>query len=447
MSLLVRNGLVVSPQGLLRVDVRIDEGVVTRIAPHVDSSGVDEVIDASGMLVLPGVIDEHVHMREPGLEYKDDFTHSSRAAVKGGVTTVIEQPNTIPPVDDPGKLASKARLLESKAHVDFALLGVLHDGNLHLFEDMLAEGAVGFKVYMASTTGDLPPPSDAGLYEILYKSSLTGATIAFHAEDQSLISYFTERVKRTDTATSPSSYIDARPPIAEEYSITKIAVIAKHTGGRPLILHVSSSEALEAILNARSAGVEVYGETCPHYLLFDREDYIRYGSLVKINPPVRGGVHKARLLSAVKKGLIDTVGSDHSPHAPSEKTRDIWSAAAGFPGVQTLLPSMLDLALRNIIPLTRIPLLLSENPARIWGLWPRKGSIAPGFDGDLVIVDPRGETMVSEEWLEYKYKLTPFIGWRFKGRIRYVVLRGSVVYRDGILADKPSGQWLKNPRY
>ncbi|ADV64844.1 dihydroorotase, multifunctional complex type [Desulfurococcus mucosus DSM 2162] len=442
MSLLVRNGLVVTSKGVLRADVRIQDGVITSVGRHLDSSGVDEVIDASGMLVFPGVIDEHVHMREPGLEYKDDFTHGSRAALKGGVTTVVEHPNTLPPVDEPGKLVAKARLLEQKAYVDFALLGVLHDGNTHLFEDMLAEGAAGFKVFMGPTTGNIPPPSEPSLYEVLRESGRMGVTVAFHAEDHALVTYFTEKARSTG-GMDPALHDDARPPLVEEYSVVKIAAIAKHTGGRPLIVHISSAQALEAVSQAKRAGVEIYGETCPHYLLLDKPDYARYGSLIKVNPPIRGGVHRARLVEAVAKGGVDTVGSDHAPHAPEEKRRDIWSAASGMPGVQTLLPSMLDLALRNIIPLTRIPLLLAENPAKLWGLWPRKGFIDVGFDGDLVIVDPGSETLVTEEWLEYKYKLTPFTGWRFKGRVRHVVIRGRVALRDGVITGEQKGVWVK----
>jgi len=441
-SLLVRNGLLVTPQGTLRADLKIRDGVIAEIGRSLDNSGVEEVVDASGMLVFPGIIDEHVHMREPGLEYKDDFTHGTRAALKGGVTTVIEHPNTLPPVEDPGKLVGKARLLGSKAYVDYALLGVLHDGNTHLFEDIIHEGAVGFKVFMGPTTGNIPPPSDNSLYEILYKSGKTGVTIAFHAEDHSLVTYFTEKTRSTGRMDA-RAHSEARPPIAEEYSIVKIATLARRTQGRPLIVHISSIEALEAVVKARLEGVDIHGETCPHYILLDLPDYDKYGSLIKVNPPIRGGAHRERLLEAVARGILDTIGSDHAPHSPEEKKRDIWSAASGFAGVQTLFPLMLDLALRDMLPLTRIPELLSENPAKLWRLWPRKGSIRIGSDGDLVIVDPSGETVVTEDWLEYKHKLSPFIGWRLKGRIRYVVLKGVVAFRDGQIFGKPLGEWVK----
>jgi len=440
-SLLVKNGLIVSSSGVYSSDIKIVDGVIVEIGKDLSKAGVEEVIDARGLYVLPGVVDEHVHMREPGLEYKDDFEHGSKAAIKGGVTTVIDHPNTLPPVDTPSRLLDKARLLESKAYVDFALLGVLHDGNIQYFEDMLSEGAVGFKVFMGPTTGNIPPPSDPSLHEILRLSAKTNTRVMFHAEDHALVTYFTERAKRLGE--DPALHIEARPPLAEVYSIVKIATMAKYTGGKAHIVHISSRDALEAIMRAREAGVDITAETCPHYLVLDVEDYAKYGSLMKVNPPIRGGVHRKALLEAVASGLFEAIGSDHAPHSPEEKRRSIWEAAAGFAGVQTLLPIMLDLALRGAIPITSIPRLLSENPARLFKLWPFKGTIMPGSSGDLVIVDPSSEHIVTAEWLEYKHKLSPYIGWRLKGRIKYVVLRGHIVVKDGELTGVKVGKWIK----
>jgi allantoinase len=440
-SILVRNGLVITSTGIYQLDVRIEDGLIMEISRGLAASGVEEVIEARGHYVLPGVVDEHVHMREPGLEYKDDFEHGSKAAVKGGVTTVIEHPNTIPPVDTPSRLREKAEILKPKAYVDFALTGVLHDGNTHLFEDILAEGAVGFKVFMGPTTGNIPPPSDSSLYEILSKSAKHNTRIMFHAEDHALVVYFTEKARKLGE--NPILHRDARPPVTEVYSIAKIATIAKYTGGKPHIVHVSSIDALEAVMNARKLGVDITAETCPHYLVLGEEDYSKYGSLVKVNPPIRGGIHREKLLEAVAKGYFDAIGSDHAPHTPEEKSKSIWDASAGFAGVQTMLPLMLDLAIRGYIPLTTIPKLLSENPAKLFKLWPFKGSILPGASGDLVIVDPNTEFVITPEWLEYKYKISPFIGWRLKGRVKHVVLRGSIVVRDGELTGVKTGVWLK----
>ncbi|MEM2005077.1 MAG: allantoinase AllB [Zestosphaera sp.] len=441
-SLLVKGGTLVTPDGLLRADVKIVEGKVTAIGNNLTQAEVEEVLDASNLLIFPGVVDEHVHMREPGLEYKEDFSHGTSAAAVGGVTTVIEHPNTLPPVENSSKLVNKAKLLESKAWVDFALHGVLHDSNSHELEDMVGAGAVGFKVYMGPTVGDLPSPSEGTLYEILAKSSQLGLTLMFHAEDRSLVEFFTKRIA-TSGRSDLRIHEDSRPPITEETSILKLIILSKRTGGRAHIAHVASTEAVELIRRAAADGVKVSGEVCPHYITFTNDDYVKYGALIKVFPPIRGRTHRESLLRAIKEGVISALGSDHAPHAREEKLKNIWEAPAGISGVQTFFLVFLDLALKGELPITVLPKLMSENPAKLFGLWPRKGSLRVGSDGDLVIVDPRGRTRVTEEWLRYKNRVTPYLGWEFQGEIRHVVIRGHLVVRGGLLSEKPVGVWLK----
>ncbi|RLG39481.1 MAG: allantoinase AllB, partial [Thermoproteota archaeon] len=401
-----------------------------------------EVLDARGMLVLPGVVDEHVHMREPGLEYKDDFTHGTMAAAAGGVTTVIEMPNTLPPVEDADKLRRKADLLSGKAYVDFALLGVLHDENLDELEGMLEAGAVGFKAFLGPTTGNIPPPGDGSMYEALEKSSRLGFTIAFHGENWGLVRRFTERVKSEGRA-DPLAHLCSRPPVCEEEAAQRIALYARRTGGRALIVHVAAAEAIGVVRRARSDGVEVYAETCPHYLLLSADDYERYGALMKVNPPVRELEHQRELWRAVNDGTIQTLGSDHAPHSREEKSGDMMSAAAGVPAVQTFLPLMLDAALGGRMPITKIPELMARNPARLFGLYPRKGSLSVGSDGDLAIVDPRAEWTIRAEDLYAKHPITPFDGWRLRGRVAYTVVRGTIVAESGkVTVSEPRGEWV-----
>ncbi len=446
-DLLVRGGTLVTPEGTVRADILIEDGVIVGVGRDLRTSG-HEVLDAGGMLVLPGVVDEHVHMREPGLEHKDDFTHGTMAAAAGGVTTVVEMPNTLPPVEDAERLRSKAELLSSKAHVDFALLGVLHDENLDEIEGMLETGAVGFKAFLGPTTGNIPPPGDGAIYEALEKSSRLGFTIAFHGENWDLVRRFTERVReevsRRGGEADPLAHLRSRPPICEEEAAQRIALLARRTGGRALIVHVAAAEAVDVIRRARAEGVEIYGETCPHYLLLSAEDYERYGALMKVNPPVRERRHQEELWRAVNDGSIQTLGSDHAPHTREEKSGDIMSAASGVPAVQTFLPLMLDAALRGGIPITKIPELMARNPARLFGLYPRKGSLSVGSDGDLVIVDPKGEWVVRASEFYAKHPLTPFDGWRLRGRVAYTVLRGTVVAEGGRVTSRaPAGRWVR----
>ena len=444
MNVLVRGGLVVTPEYVYQADVLVENGVIKEVGRGLNAPPGFEVIEAGGMLVLPGVVDEHVHMREPGLTHKDDFEHGTKAAAAGGVTTVVEMPNTLPPVDSAERVAEKARLLQGRAYVDFALYGVLHDGSVGRIREMLDAGVVGFKVFLGPTTGNIPPPRLGSLVEVMESSEKYGFTVAFHAETHELVEYFTARYRAQGS--KPSLHDLARPPLAEAHAIRTIGSIQEHAGGRSLIVHVSSKQALEAVEEFKRRGVSMYAETCPHYLVLSADDYEKYGPLIKVNPPIRGRDHAEALLRGVNSGLIDTVGSDHAPHAPEEKSGDIWSAASGMPGVQTLLPLMLDLALRGFIDVRRIPLLMARNPAKLFKLWPWKGEIAPGSSGDLVVVDPREEYVVREEDLYYKHKLSPYIGWRLKGRVKYTILKGVVVARDGVVEGKPVGSWVRPVR-
>jgi len=443
-NLLVKGGTVVLPHGVYNFDILIEDGKIVKLGHDLSKPPGFNVVDARGLLVLPGVVDEHVHMREPGLEYKDNFYNGTRAAAAGGVTTVLEMPNTIPPVDDSTKLKNKAKTLLSKAFVDYGLYGVLHDANIDEFEDMISEGAIGFKVFLGPTTGNIPAPSDASIFEILVKSSKYGVPIAFHAENWSLVTYFMNKVKKSNIS-DPSVYEHARPPICEEDAIQKLILYSRRTGGKVLIVHMSAKEGVELLRLARNEGLNVYGETCPHYLFLSSNDYHKYGSLIKVNPPIRGIEHQRALWRAIREGIITNVGSDHAPHSRNEKIgKDIWAAAAGFIGVQTLLPLMIDAALRNLIPLTKVPELLSENPAKLFNLYPKKGTINVGSDGDLVIIDPNTTYEVRTEDIYAKYPISPFIGWKLKGRIRYTILRGYIIARDGkVIDEKPKGMWIR----
>lgn len=435
----------VTPEGVYEADVLIEDGVIKKIGKSLERGGAEEVIDASGMLVLPGAVDEHAHMREPGLTHKDDFASGTMAAAAGGVTTVLEMPNTLPPVDSAARLLEKASLLAPKAYVDFGLYGVIHDGSVDRIDEMVTAGAVGFKVFLGPTTGNIPPPSVKSIVKIMRKSQELGFTVAFHAEAHEVVELFTEEAKRLGD--DPALHERARPPVAEVLAIRLVGTVQESAGGRSLIVHLSSKQAVEAVAEFKSRGIHMFAETCPHYIVLTAEDYKKYGALIKVNPPIRGPEHARALLEAINRGLIDTIGSDHAPHAEGEKRGAIWEAASGMPGVQTLLPLMVDLALRGAVDLTKIPLLLSRNPARLFGLWPTKGELRVGSHGDLVVVDPRSETVVEEGKLYYKHKGTsPFVGWRLRGAVKYTVLRGEVVARDGVVEGRPKGAWIKPAR-
>ncbi len=444
-SLVIRGGYIVYPWGIIEADIYVEEGVVKAVGRGLKASAED-VIDAHGLLVLPGVVDEHVHMREPGLEYKDNFTNGTLDAAAGGVTTVLEMPNTLPPVDSVERFHYKRRLLEPKAYVDFGLYGVIHDGNIEELEPLVKAGVVGFKIFLGPTTGNIPPPSKPTLYRAMEEASKLGTVLAFHAEDWELVEYFTRKVRESGR-NDPEAHVEARPPLCEEIAIRMLASMAKATGAHVHIVHVTSCEAVEAIRDAKNYGARVTGETNPHYLLLDSRDYRRYEALIKVNPPIREPRHRECLWKAIYGGVLDAIGSDHAPHTPEEKMRNIWEAASGFPGVYTLLPLMIDQALRGRLDVTMVPRLLSENPARIYGLYPVKGCLLPGCDGDIVLVDPRSEHTIDKGKMHCKSRITPFYGWRLKGVIRKVILRGNIIYSDGEINRKPLGKFIKPIRH
>ena len=444
-SILIKKGLIVTSTMIYSADVKVINGKISELGSELSNSGVDKVIDADGFYVFPGIVDEHVHMREPGLEYKDDFAHGTAGAAIGGVTTVLEMPNTKPPVENAEVFRDKLNLLSSKANVDFGLYGVIHNSNAERFEELVKAGVIGFKVFLGPTTGNIPPPDDGALYEVLLKSARLDLPIAFHAENAQLVRYFTDKV-RGEGRSDPAAHMDARPPICEEDSIRKLILFSKWTGGRIHIVHLAAKEGVELIKEARSRGLKVTAETCPHYLLLNSKDYGKYGTAIKVNPPIRSEQHQKALWQGVFEGVISTLGSDHAPHAADEKKGDVWKCAAGFTGVQTFFPLMLDQALKGRLSLTKLTELMSENPAKLFRLWPRKGAISVGSDGDLVIVDPRNETIVSKEWLKAKYPITPYMGWRLKGRIKYTILRGKIIAQDGELISKKYGVFVRPGR-
>jgi len=443
-GLLIRGGTVVLKDIVTVGEVLVDEGKVVRVGKSIES-GYAKVISASGKLVLPGAVDPHVHGREPGLLHKDNFANTTRAAALGGITTVLEMPNTLPPVDSPERLVEKRELLSGRSFVDFGLYAVLYDyvGDVERrIREIVKAGAIGFKAFMAQTTGNLPPPGFRSLYVALRLSGELGFPVVFHAEDRGCVEYFTELV-RSRGLEGLAAYSEARPPLCEELSIEYVAAIARATGGTAYIAHLSTATALTIVERYRRASTRVYVETTPTYLFFDYEEYSHLGPLLKVNPPVRSSSNRRELWVALRSGLIDVVGSDHAPHAPYEKQGSIWEAAAGVPGVQHVLSLMVHAALEGLIDIGKVVELCSENPAKVFGLYPRKGMLLPGADADIVIVDPSEEYVVREEDLAYVHKLTPVLGMKLRGRVEKVLLRGELIVDEGkLVVEKPLGTFL-----
>ncbi len=446
---IIKGGELVSPHDRLRGDVGIKDGRIAAIG-DLDVADARAVYDASGRLVFPGFIDEHVHSREPGLEHKEDFAHSTRGAAASGITTVVEMPNSVPPVSDSASFSSRATLLEANAFVDFALWGmVLGETNIDHLAEMADAGVVGFKlfwgyaldrrtlalVYDPGPGQDvIPPPDDGTILEAFEVIAGTGRPVAIHAENAEVIGRLTRR-ERGSGASDYASLLRSRPAYAEAMTIDAGIRLAAATGAHLHVVHVSSIEGAERIAQARSAGSRVTGETCPHYLFLSSDDYARCGNEMKIFPPIRGPEHRDGLWSALRTGTLKTLGSDHAPHTPSEKSADIWRAPAGAAVIQATVPLMLDAAHAGKVSYESLAALLSENPARLLGLYGRKGVLAAGADADITVVDPERSHTLDRDALLSKSKVMPYHGWEVQGMAVAAFVRGVQVMEDGRLVD------------
>lgn len=435
-ELLVRGGTVYAPDGPREADVRVIDGVVTDVAQGLAGAPGGNVVDAKGMYVLPGGIDMHVHSRDPGFPEKEDFGTLTAAAAAGGVTTVVDMPNTVPAVDSAGVLESKAALARSKARVDFGLWGLVRSSTTpDQLEGLAAAGAVGFKAYLGysfslsrkqvqfslwSGDPDLEPPPDYGtLVRLAPSMAHLGLPLAIHAEDPSVLAAFNRPVESYD------EFLDSRPAEAEAVAIAATAAIAKEAGLHLHIAHLSSALGLRAGLDARRNGTSISLETCPQFLWLSDQDFAQLGNHMKMLPPVRRVADRDALVGALCAGDITVVATDHAPHTDEEKGRSFADALPGTPGVQTLYLSCLQLA-KNAGDVWMAPRWVAEGPAAVAGL-PSKGAVAPGFDGDLVIVDPNGKTRVHAQHMRSRQRHGALEGKSFDFAVKAVYLRGVAV--------------------
>jgi dihydroorotase len=444
--LIVRNGTVVTPRSTFAADVAIDGGRFVEIAAPggLQRHDADEEYDASGQYVLPGVIDGHVHFREPGLEYKEDWSTGSRAAVMGGVTTVLEMPNTLPHTSTAERVAHKRSLAESKAYCDFGLFGLVAQDNLEHIAPMAEAGVVGYKCFLGETTGNIPPPDDGVLLEAMRVVSSTGLRIGFHAENNAIMQHNIRQLKDAGRH-DPLAHVDARPVVAELEAIQRVALFSRITAAPIHIFHLSSRQGLAMVDAWRQQGVDVTCETTPHYCFLTSEFMQTLGSLLRMNPPVREPGHADALLRGLAEGRINAVATDHSPHTLEEKLNDdIWQATSGFAGVETSVRLFLTYAVNvGRMSLQDYVRVASEGPARTWGLYPRKGAVEVGSDADLTIVDLQRGGVIEAARMHGKNNHNPYEGRRTTGEAVATVVRGQIVMRDGELVGEPRGRMVR----
>jgi dihydroorotase len=447
-DLVVRNGTVVTADGRSESDLAIDGGRFVEVAARgrLTVTGREE-LDATGRFVIPGVIDGHVHFRDPGLTWKEDFGSGTTAAVMGGVTTVLDMPNTNPPTDSVERARLKADRLEKAAWCDVGLIGLLGAGNREQVQAMADSGlVVGFKAFLASTTGDLPAPSTDDLLVCMPVIAQAGMRLAVHAEDGAIVEREVARLRsagRHDAMAHPES----RPVGAEVTAIARIGRLALETGCPVHVCHVASAAGLDEIDKWRSRAADMTCEATPHHCLLGVEDMVTLGTRMKVNPPIRPRAegHAEALLDGLANGRVDVIATDHAPHTREEKLRDdVWEAASGFAGVETSLRLFLTYGVdAGRLTLEQLVRATSEGPARAWGLWPRKGAVAVGSDADITILDLERDDVIEEARLHGRSNLTPFEGWRTRGAPVTTILRGTVVVDDGELIGSPTGRLVR----
>src|SRR5262245_2005246 len=414
-DLLIRNGKVVTPDCVIEASIAIRDGCIIAVGSDAAMPQARETLDATGLHVLPGAIDVHVHFRDPCYPHKEDFASGTAAAAFGGVTTVFDMPNTIPPTGTAEILTAKHRIAAEKAHVYFGLYGLLGEDTIAHVPAMVESGVVGFKLYMGNTFGKIPSPSTGAMLEAFETVAPTGKRISLHAETNSIMER-RETQLRAAGRTDALAHIASRPAVVAVEAVSRAALLAEWTGARIHVLHISSAEELRPLREAKARGVDVTGETCPHYLMLSTDDYARLGGVIRVNPPVRETRNQEPLWAALADGTIDLIATDHAPHAIEEKTRnDIWTVDAGFPGVETQMPLMLGAVNAGRLTICDYVRLCAAAPAKIWGLYPRKGAIHPGADADIALVDLAREWTIDDAKLQSRAKITPWHGRRVKG--------------------------------
>lgn len=447
-DLYLKNGLIVTEDTSFNGGVVVKQGKISQLVAGDVPIDAEEVIDLQGKILLPGLVDDHVHFNEPGREHWEGYRTGSMAAAAGGITTVMEMPlNATPPSIDGNKLLHKREAVQSEAVIDYAHWGGLVDNNLDALDGLHEQGVIGYKAFMSNSGVDFERVNDDVLYAGLRRARKLGNLVGVHAESEYVTALLGQELReagRTDRAAWPES----RPPFTELEALQRAIYWARVSGGNLHVVHVTIADGIRTAAQAKREGVNVTVETCPHYLFFDHDDFVRIGPAAKCAPPIRSRNEVEALWACVLEGLVDTIASDHSPCPWADKEPgmdDIWQAWGGISGVQSMLPAMLTEGVhKRGLPLSALVRMMAANPARIFGLYPQKGSLLPGTDADLVVIDLDKEWALSVDDLLYKNKHSAYVDYLFKGAVERTIVRGVTVYQNGQITAQPGfGQLLR----
>jgi dihydropyrimidinase/allantoinase len=426
--------------------IGVKDGIITTVSK--EKLDAEKVINAEGKIVLPGTVDPHVHIRAPGHDERETFESGTKDAASGGVTTVIEMPISTPPPHSPELVQRRMDIADKEVVVDIAFFGAAGTDCLEDIIPCAKSGIVAFKTFLHEAPPGrkeefigLTAPNTGDQYELMKKVAQTGVMIGFHTENNDMVNKNIAML-RSEGKTSPLYHGRSRPPVVEIETAAKILLFAEKIGTKVEICHISTPEVVELVNRAKSKGVYVVAETCPHYLFLNENVLEKVGVFAKCNPPLRSEEERLKMWEFVRDGSIDIIGSDHAPYTKEEKERgseDIFTPPAGFPGLSTRLPLLFTAVKEGKIRLDKMVELICENPAKIFGFYPQKGTIAVGSDADFVIFDPDKKDIISKDKMFTKCRDSALVydGWEVYGKPEKTIVRGKIVFENGEITVSP----------
>ena len=442
----IRGADVCDVSGISPLDILVRDQKIAALVPRGSAVSANQEIDARGLTVIPGAVDAHVHFRDPGAVHKEGFETGTAAAALGGVTTVVIMPTDIPATASARTVAEKMSNGEGKSHVDFAVTGLLAC-DLSNLDELLMSGVIGLEMFMTGQDERYRFSDPHLLARALTSLRSVGVPASVSPGDDRIVSRVEAEIMATGRS-DPAAFAASRPSLAEASGVWQAALAAAETGTSVHFRQISCQRSMSAIRQWQRAGLKISAETFPHYLFLTVADLSRLGAAAVMSPPLRDDADVEALWQGLADGTISMIATDHAPHLPEEKAvgqQDIWKTPFGVAGLQTSLLLMCDQAVRGRIALHDVVRLCSEAPARLFGMFPRKGCLKIGADADIVGLDLGAATTITNEAQASKARATPFHGRTVNCGITFTMLRGQLIVREGALVNRLAGECVPGP--